>query len=85
MRKNIVEPDTPQTTKWRLRIPWGIPKTKDIHSENVIFLLFNCNSGYTNVPKYYVYRSVPCPVHLLVSLDRIMILRGKAILSRAKN
>jgi len=45
MCKNIVEPDRPQMTKWRMRVACWIPKATDIRSEYEI--LFHCNNGYT--------------------------------------
>ena len=40
MRKNIVEPDGPQMTIWRMRIARWIPKAKNTHSEYVILIAF---------------------------------------------
>jgi len=40
MCKNIVEPDRPQITIWRMRIAYWIPKATDAHSEYVIFIAF---------------------------------------------
>jgi len=36
-RKNILEPDRPQTKIWRKRIACWVPKAKDTYSEYVIF------------------------------------------------
>ena len=36
MRKNIVGPDSPQITKWRMRIACWIPKATNTLSEYVI-------------------------------------------------
>jgi len=36
MWKNIVQPDRPQTTIWRMRIACWIPKATNTHSEYVI-------------------------------------------------
>jgi hypothetical protein len=38
--KNIVEPDRPQMTIWRMRIGCWIPKTTNTHSEYVILIDF---------------------------------------------
>jgi len=38
--ENIVEPDRPQTTIWRMRISCWIPKATKAHSECVIFIAF---------------------------------------------
>jgi len=40
MWKNIVEPDRPQMTIWRLRFACWIPKSTDTHLENVILIPF---------------------------------------------
>jgi hypothetical protein len=38
MWKNMVEPDRPQMTIWRMRIAWWLPEATDIHSEYVILI-----------------------------------------------
>jgi hypothetical protein len=38
--KNIVEPDSPQMTIWRMRITCWIPKTTDIHLEYILLIAF---------------------------------------------
>jgi len=48
MWKNIVEPEGPQVTIWRMRIACWITKVTYTHSEYVILLLHN-NIGYANV------------------------------------
>ena len=40
MWKNIVEPDRPQMTIWRMRIACWISKATDTHSEYVILIAF---------------------------------------------
>ena len=40
MLKNIVEPDRPQMTIWRMRIEYRIPKASNTHSEYDIFIDF---------------------------------------------
>jgi hypothetical protein len=37
---NIVEWSTPQMTIWRIRVLCRMPKTKNTHSEYVIFIAF---------------------------------------------
>jgi hypothetical protein len=37
---NIVEPDRPQMTLWRMRIACWIPKATDTHSQYVILITF---------------------------------------------
>jgi hypothetical protein len=55
--KNIVEPDSPQTTIWRIRTACWKTKATNIHSECVIFI-FHYNKGCTNAPVCYVIRTV---------------------------
>ena len=38
MWKNIVQPDRPQMTIWRMRIACWIPKARNMHSQCVIFI-----------------------------------------------
>jgi len=40
MSKNIVEPDTPQMTTWRMRIACWITKATNTHSQYVIIITF---------------------------------------------
>jgi hypothetical protein len=40
MWKNIVEPDRPQMTTWRMRISCWIPKAKKTLSEYIILIAF---------------------------------------------
>jgi hypothetical protein len=40
MWKNIVQPDRSQTTIWRMRIAWWIPKATNTHSQYVILIDF---------------------------------------------
>jgi len=40
MSKNIVEPDRPQMTIWRMRIACLIPTATDTHSAYVILIVF---------------------------------------------
>ena len=40
MKKDIVEPDRPQMTIWRMRIACWITKATDTHSEYVILIAF---------------------------------------------
>jgi hypothetical protein len=50
MWKNIVEPERPEMTIWRMRIVGLITKATNTHSECVYILLFHCNSGFKNAP-----------------------------------
>ena len=40
MRKNILQPDRPQMTIWRMRIACWLPETTNTHSECVIPIAF---------------------------------------------
>jgi len=40
MWKNIVKPDRPQLTVWRVNIAWWMPKATNTHSEYVILIAF---------------------------------------------
>jgi len=56
--KNIIEPNRPQMTVWRMRITRWIPKATNTHPGYVIFITFHCANGYTNPPQCYVIRYV---------------------------
>ena len=63
MWKNIVQPDGPQMTIWRMRIACYRTKATNTHSEYVILLLFCVNNDYANVSECYVcYTYIACPV-----------------------
>ena len=51
---NIVQPDRPQMTIWRMRIACWIPKAIDTRS-----LFFHRNNGCMNAPQCYVIRTSP--------------------------
>jgi len=57
MWENVVEPDRPQITKWRMRNSRCVPKAKNISSEYIILIAFHCNNGCTNVPQRYAIRT----------------------------
>jgi hypothetical protein len=42
MWKHIVEPGSPQTTIWYMRVASWIPKATKTHSEYVILIFFHC-------------------------------------------
>ena len=56
--KNIVEPDGPQMTIWRIHIACWITKATNTLSECVILIAIHCNNGCTNAPQFYVMRTV---------------------------
>jgi hypothetical protein len=57
MWKNIVEPDRPQTTVWRMRIACWITNATDPQSM-LLLLLFNCNDKYAK-RMCYIIRTLP--------------------------
>ena len=58
MWKNIVDPDGPQMTIWRMRIARWMPKAAT-HTHNMQYLLvFHCNNGWTNATQRYVTRTL---------------------------
>ena len=52
MWENMVEPDRPQVTIWRMRTACCIPKATNAHTESD-------NNGYGNAPQCYVIRTMP--------------------------
>ena len=68
MCKNIVEPDRPQMTIWRMGIACWITKATDAHSEYVTRCFFHCNNGCRNVLHSYVVLTLS----VLFSLQTIM-------------
>ena len=61
MLKNMVEPDGPQMTVWRMGIACWIIKATDAHSEYIIqyLLVLHDKSGRTQVSQCYVLRALP--------------------------
>jgi len=59
MWKNMVEPDRPQISTWRLRVYLLIPTTRNTHSKYVHLLFFHYSNGCTNAPEYDVVRTLP--------------------------
>ena len=60
--KNIVEPDRPQMTVWRLCIAYWITKVAYIQSGYVILVSY-CYNGCTKAPQCYVIRTLPFLLH----------------------
>jgi hypothetical protein len=48
--KNIVEPDRPQMTTWRIRITCCLTKATNTQPEYVTFMLFPLQKGCKNAP-----------------------------------
>jgi len=68
MWKNIVQPDRPQITTWRMRIASWITTATYIththtHTHTLIiyntYCFFHCNNDCTNAPHCYVMRILP--------------------------
>jgi len=59
VRKNVVQPDRPQMTIWRMRIACWIPKATNTHSQHAILIAFLQHNGCKNVPQCYVLRTFP--------------------------
>jgi len=64
MWKNLVLPDMPQMTKWRMRIACWLTKATDIYINYVILIAFQGNNGFTTVTYVRLYLSLlfikPC-------------------------
>jgi len=58
-KKNIVQPDRPQMTIWRVRIALWIPKATNTNLQYVILILFHSNNGCKNAPQCYVIPTLP--------------------------
>jgi hypothetical protein len=58
MWKNIVEPNRPQRTIWRMRIACWIPNATNTYREYVL-LLFHCSNVCTKAPSCCVTRTLP--------------------------
>ena len=69
MWKNLVLPDMPQMTKWRMRIACWLTKATDIYINYVILIAFQGNNGFTTVTYVRLYLSLlfikPCSSRLL--------------------
>jgi len=55
MWKNVVEADGPQMTVCHMCIACWIPKATNTHSEDVMLIVFHCNSGCMNTPVSRTY------------------------------
>jgi hypothetical protein len=64
MWKNIVEPDRPQMTIWRLHIACWIPKATDTLSEYVILLTFRLQQWLHEGASVLRYTYIASPVEL---------------------
>ena len=64
--KNIVEPDRPQMTIWRMRIACCIPKATNTHTGCVILIAFPQQQCLHERVSLLPYTYVPCLVHSVV-------------------
>jgi hypothetical protein len=53
----IAEQNKSQTTIWRTRIAYYLPKVIITHSEYVTLFFLHCTNGCSNAPHYYVIRT----------------------------
>jgi hypothetical protein len=68
MWENITEPDKPQMTIQRMRIPSWITKATDTHSEYVTVLVFRGNNGYAKVSQCFIIRTSTLSLLLVLML-----------------
>jgi hypothetical protein len=59
-------------TMWRMRFAGWKPKPTNTCSQNEIFIVFHCNSCYTNAPKCYVTGALPVSFCAIVSFVFIL-------------
>ena len=59
MWKNIVQPDRPQMTIWRMHIVCWLPKATNTHSEYATLIDFPPQNGCTTAPQCYVVLTLP--------------------------
>jgi hypothetical protein len=65
MRTNIVEPDRPQMTIWRMRVACWIPKATNTHSEYVILVAFPLQKWLHERASMLRYTSIAYHAHIL--------------------
>ena len=63
--------DMVEMTIWRMRIACWITKVTNIHSENVIFVVFIGNNGCTNAPQSYVIRTLSVLLILTLAINTL--------------
>jgi hypothetical protein len=59
MQKNLLEPDRPQMTMWRMRIACSVIKATNTHNMQYL-VLFHDNHVDTTAPQCYVYTYSAC-------------------------
>jgi len=66
MWRNIVEPDRPQITIWRMRIAYWITKATDTHSECVVVIAFPLQQWLHERVSMLHYTYIACFVYTLI-------------------
>jgi len=61
-KKNIVEPDMPQTTIWRTCIACWIPKATKTHKRHVMFIVFPLQQWLKERASVLRYTYIDCLV-----------------------
>jgi hypothetical protein len=83
MWKNIVEPDIPQITIWRLHITYRMPKATDTHSEYVILIAFSTatmvEQTRLNITSYVYFLSCYFCFYDTIDLDVISMTSSQDI------
>ena len=67
--KNVLQPDTLQTIRWRIRILWWVTKATNTHSEYEIILIFHSYIGYMKIPQYYADKYIDSLVTVCVYIN----------------
>ena len=63
LRKNIVQPDRPQTTIWRMRYARWIPKSTNTRSEYAIIIVFSLQQRLNERVSMLRYTYIVCLVY----------------------
>jgi len=69
MWKNIVEPDRPQKTIWRIRCTYWIPKATNTFSRYVILITFPLQQWLHECAQYYIIRTLSAFLHIRCTFD----------------
>jgi len=73
MWKNIVQPDRPQMTIWRMRIACWITKATNIHSEYVMLIFFHFNNGCMDAIGYVAHTLSVLLYFALFSVSEVLV------------
>jgi hypothetical protein len=66
MRKNEVEPNMPQMTRWRMSITCWIPKATNTHSKHEILIAFPLKEKFHECGCMICYTYVACLVGIII-------------------